>query len=110
MKSKRQLLFVPSEEEEEYLENQGYLNSWTRTIRRWMELDKKRNRKQIFDKIQNGLILIVIGIMTFGLSYLIIPFSPASLMWIGLLCAVSAIAVTFGAFSIFWELLLNVKR
>ncbi len=92
------------------MEDQGYLNSWTRTVRRWMELDKKHNRKQIFDKMQNSFILIVIGVMAFGLSYLIIPFSPSSLIWIIILFSVSAVAVTFGALSIFWELLLNVKR
>lgn len=105
---KRQLLFKPTDEEEEYLDEHGLLNSWTDTVRRWIKQEGKKNKKQVVDKMQYGFLLIVMGIISFVLTYFL-PLSLSNIVVIIVLFSISALAVTFGAVSIFWELYLHAR-
>ena len=111
--SLRQLKYVPSEAEEEYLENTGKLVSWTDTIRNWMkeeqDKDKKQNYIQIMDQVQNSLILIFIGILSIALT-LIIPITTGfyTLVYTTLFI-ISFISITYGICNIIWRVISNGK-
>lgn len=108
--SKVPLSYKPTDEEEEYLAKTGKLDSWTNTIRNWIEQDKKLTKKQLFDKIQNSLILLFIGIMAFMLGTLIPTISFINFFMITILFILSFVAITYSSMSILWELILNGRR
>jgi len=105
---KRQLKFYPTDDEEEYLDINGKLDSWTDTVRTWIKQDRQKNKKQIIDKTQYGILLIVMGIISFALTYFL-PISLANIIVIIVLFSISAIAVTFGSISVIWELYLHAR-
>jgi len=107
---KRQLLFKPTVEEEEYLEKTGKLESWTNTVRKWIAQDKKLNRKQLMDKIQGSLILIFVGIMAFMLGVLLPSMNFTSFFIVTVLFVVAAVSVSYAGISICWELYIYARR
>jgi len=107
--SKRQLLFKATEEEEEYLTKTGQINNWHDTVRAWINRDKKINVKSLADKIQNSFILIFIGILAFMFT-LFLPVNMYTFILSIILGIISLIAVSYGALSIIWELILYARR
>jgi len=105
---KRQLLFRPTDEEEEYLDKNGKLNSWSDTVRTWIKQDKQKNKKQIIDKMQYGFLLILMGLFAFVLTYFL-PMTLTSITVVIVLFSISALAVTFGSVSIIWELYIHAR-
>jgi len=106
---KRQLIFRPTDEEEEYLEQRGLLVSWTKTVNNWIEQDKRKNRKQLVDKFRDGILLVVMGVVLFTVLLFLSPSSLTNITIIIVLFSISAVAVTIGSVSIIWELYLHVR-
>lgn len=106
---KRQLIFKPTDEEEEYLDSTGKLISWTDTVRGWINNDRRKNKKLFVDKLRDGILLIVMGVVLFALILFLSPSNLTNITIIIVLFSISALAVTFGAVSIFWELYLHVR-
>jgi len=106
---KRQLIFRPTDEEEEYLEQRGLLVSWTKTVNNWIEQDKRKNRKQLVDKFRDGILLVVMGVVLFTVLLFLSPSSLTNITIIIVLFSISAVAVTLGSVSIIWELYLHVR-
>jgi len=107
--SKRQLLFKPTDEEEEYLTKTGQINNWHDTIREWIARDKKLNVRYLADRIQNSLILIFTGILAFLVS-LFLPVNIATFILMTILAIIALIAATYGSISIIWELYLYARK
>jgi len=106
---KRQLLFKPSDETEEYLVETGKLNSWTDTVNNWIKQDRQRNKKQLVDKMRDGILLMVMGVILFAVILFLTPSNITNITIIIVLFSFSAVAVTLGAISIIWELYLHVR-
>jgi len=108
--SKLQLIFKPTDDEEEYLRINGKLDSWTKTVRDWVKHDKKYSKKRTIDRVQNSFVLIFTGILAFVFS-LILPIDFANKLLVNIIVfLISVIAVTYGSISIVWEVYLHVKR
>jgi hypothetical protein len=108
--SKVPLSFKPTDEEEEYLEKHGKLDSWTDTVRTWIARDKRLSRKQLMDRMQNSLILIFVGIMAFMLGVMLPSMDFFRFIMVTILFVIAFVSVTYGASSIVWEIYLNVRR
>jgi len=106
---KRQLLFKPTDDEEEYLDETGKLDSWTDTVRAWMRQDRQKNKKQLVDKMRDGILLIVMGVLLFVVLLFLSPSTLTNITVIIVLFSISALAVTLGSVSIVWELYLHVR-
>jgi len=106
---KRQLLFKPTDDEEEYLDQRGLLNSWTDTVRTWLSNDKRKNKKMLVDKMRDGILLVVMGVILFTVLLFLSPSNLTNITVIIVLFSISALAVTLGVISIFWELYLHAR-
>jgi len=97
------LSFKPNNEEEEYLTKTGKINNWSETIHKWIEQDRKRSRKQVFDSARNNLILIFLGILVFSINYILVPLTVVNIVVVVILFIVSAVAITYGTISMIWD-------
>ena len=103
------LTFRPNTEDEKFLESKLRENGWSEIVRTWIKQDKKLSKKEIMDKIKNDLILIYMGLLVFGFSYVVTIIWPSHFIVI-IFFFTATIAITYGSFSIIWELKLNARR
>lgn len=103
MLDKKPLSFKPNDDEEEYLNKEGKLDSWSNTVHNWIKEDKQKSKTERFNKLQSSLLLIFIGVLLFSVSYVIPPFSGNNFIIIVFIFICSAVSITFGSFTLFME-------
>ena len=105
--SKESLSFRPNDEEYKHLEQTGKLYKWSQACHEWIEKDRKQTLQERLEKIQNSLMLIIVGILVFSFSYLLVPFNTNNFVIIALLFGASAVSVTVGAIYLLLELYIH---